>query len=138
MNQYYQLIGLDQSCSVDDIKSKYRELAKKLHPDHNKSPSAKTEFLNLQIAYEWLLKNHKQKPGKDKYIFFRTFNSDESAVFVLPKGFNEKDVLIKCNGAKHRYFNIFLPKAKIQTLPLTFDITNLKYPLRVTIREDCV
>ena len=35
---YYEVLGLNKSASKDDIKSSYRKLAKKYHPDINKEP----------------------------------------------------------------------------------------------------
>ena len=34
---YYSILGVDKNASEDEIKSAYRRLAKKYHPDINKS-----------------------------------------------------------------------------------------------------
>ena len=51
---YYQLLGLDQAASEDDIKTAYRRLALKYHPDKNQDPGAEEMFKNISEAYEVL------------------------------------------------------------------------------------
>ena len=41
---YYEVLGVDKSSSADDIKSQYRKLALKFHPDRNKSSDAQEHF----------------------------------------------------------------------------------------------
>ncbi len=55
MRDPYQVLGVAKSASADDIKKAYRKLAKKFHPDHNKSdPKAKEKFSEANQAYEIL------------------------------------------------------------------------------------
>lgn len=54
---YYSILELNSSCSVDDIKSAYRKLAIKWHPDKNKSMDKKeieNKFKNITKAYQVL------------------------------------------------------------------------------------
>ncbi|MFK7756202.1 MAG: J domain-containing protein [Flavobacteriales bacterium] len=55
------VLGLNESASVNDIKSAYRRKAKALHPDINPSPRAKEDFLKLKRAYEHAIL-HKTNP----------------------------------------------------------------------------
>ena len=55
MKKYFQILGLPETASQDEIKKKYRKLAMRIHPDRNPSPKAKEEFLQLTDAYEILI-----------------------------------------------------------------------------------
>lgn len=53
---YYHILGVAENSSSADIKSAYRNLAKKYHPDLNKSESAADMFMLIEIAYSNLKK----------------------------------------------------------------------------------
>ena len=48
----FRVLGIAPWSSNSDIKKKYNELVKKLHPDRNKSENAVEQFRVLQKAYE--------------------------------------------------------------------------------------
>jgi DnaJ-class molecular chaperone len=62
MRDPYEVLGVDRKASPSDIKSAYRRLAKKLHPDANKNdPKAATRFSELNAAHELLGDEDKRK-----------------------------------------------------------------------------
>ena len=51
---YYRLLEVSPSASVQEIKNRYREMAKIWHPDHCRKPDALEVFQKLSVAYETL------------------------------------------------------------------------------------
>lgn len=59
---YYEVLGVSKSASDAEIKSAFRKLAKKYHPDLNKDdPTAADKFKEAQEAYEVLSDENKRK-----------------------------------------------------------------------------
>src|SRR6202142_1652335 len=52
MRDPYQVLGLAKTASAAEIKSAFRKLAKKYHPDQSKEPKAKDRFAEIGSAYE--------------------------------------------------------------------------------------
>ena len=48
---YYNVLGVPRSASEDEVKRAYRGLARKYHPDVNKSPEAEDRFKEISEAY---------------------------------------------------------------------------------------
>jgi DnaJ-class molecular chaperone len=60
---YYDVLGVDKSAAEKDIKSAYRKLARKWHPDANPTNArvAEEKFKEIQEAYEVLGDSEKRK-----------------------------------------------------------------------------
>jgi curved DNA-binding protein CbpA len=48
---YYEVLGVSKSTSIDELKKQYRKLALKFHPDRNKSAEAPEHFKEISEAY---------------------------------------------------------------------------------------
>ena len=85
MRDPYEVLGVDRKASAADIKSAYRRLAKKLHPDANKNdPKAAARFAELNAAHEIIGDEDKRKAydrgeidaeGKPKFHGFEGFGA---------------------------------------------------------------
>ena len=58
---YYAIFGISQDANFQEIKKSYRKLAKKYHPDRNKSPHAEETIKKINEAFEILSDKRKRK-----------------------------------------------------------------------------
>ncbi len=64
---YYETLGVDKDCSQADIKTAYRRLARKFHPDVNPgNVEASQKFKEIKEAYD-VLKNPLTRDRYDQY-----------------------------------------------------------------------
>ncbi len=58
---YYKILGLERSATVDDVRKAYRKLAMKYHPDRNPGDkSAEERFKDINEAYQVLSDSEKR------------------------------------------------------------------------------
>ena len=50
MKNYYEILGVNENASADEIKKAYRKLSKQFHPDVNQNGEEK--FKDITEAYE--------------------------------------------------------------------------------------
>ncbi len=63
---YYEVLGVSREASQDEIKSAYRKLAFKYHPDRNQDPGAEQKFKEAAEAYE-ILRNDGKRQAYDRF-----------------------------------------------------------------------
>ena len=66
MGDYYKILDLKKTASAKEIKSAYRKLAVKWHPDKNQSPEADEKFKKISEAYG-VLSDVDQRNTYDKF-----------------------------------------------------------------------
>jgi len=111
-NDYYQVLGLNPTCTPHDIKKSYRQLALIWHPDknHNKK-EAQVQFMSINEAYNILIDTTKREiydtygheglnlaqedntKARNKNNFFEKgfFGADKSAFDVMKGIFEDND-----------------------------------------------
>jgi len=58
---YYAILGVSEDANFQEIKKSYRKLAKKYHPDRNKSDNAEETIKKINEAFETLSDRKKRK-----------------------------------------------------------------------------
>ncbi len=63
---YYAILDVAKGASKDEVQKAYRKLARKFHPDINKSPEAEQKFKDINEAYE-VLKDPDKRAKYDRF-----------------------------------------------------------------------
>jgi len=63
---YYEVLGVSRDAGPDEIQRAYRKLARKHHPDVNKTPDAEEKFKEINEAYQ-VLKDLQTRKRYDRY-----------------------------------------------------------------------
>jgi len=80
---YYEILGIKKSADEKEVKSAYRKLARKYHPDVNKDASASEKFKDINEAYEVLSDKEKRR----KYDALGA-NWQQGSDFTPPPGYS--------------------------------------------------
>src|SRR5579863_297447 len=62
---YYKILGLERAATAEQVKTAYRRLARKYHPDVSKEKNAEERFKEVQEAYE-VLKDAEKRAAYDQ------------------------------------------------------------------------
>lgn len=88
---YYIILGVKNTASFDEIKTAYRTLAKKYHPDKNHgNKSAEEYFKEIQQAYAVLSNEEKRKKYDLKFSYTHTYAKQKSAPTAKSNQFTQQ------------------------------------------------
>ena len=79
---YYKILGVSPDADSKEIKTAYRKLARKYHPDMNPDPGAEDKFKEVAEAYE-VLKNDTRRAEFDE---LRKYGNQSGGGFQPPPG----------------------------------------------------
>ena len=63
---YYEVLGVSRNASEEELKSAFRRLARKFHPDVNDSPDAEEKFKEINEAYG-VLSDQEKRAAYDRF-----------------------------------------------------------------------
>lgn len=129
MDNYYTILGIEQTASIDDIKKAYKSLANKHHPDKGGDEEL---FKKISVAYDTLKDETKRQEYDDKLTGktsnFYGFDGDFSSFFsdhIRSTFFRNKDITIQCRISFEESFNgkqlnakYTLPSGKLQEIAI--------------------
>ena len=91
---YYETLGIKRDATDSEIKSAYRKLARKYHPDVNKTKEAEEKFKDINEAYEVL----GDKDKRQRYDSLGA-NWQSGADYTPPPGFENFNFNFNQTGA---------------------------------------
>ena len=140
---YYEILGVDKNASADEIKSAYRSLAKKYHPDlHPGDEEAANKFKEINEAYE-TLSNPEKKVAYDNPSPFGQggFGGGQGGFDFSGSGFDDIfDIFSNFTGGGRRQSKSSNQGSSIRiSLNLSFmeACKGVKKEVKVTKKERC-
>jgi len=88
MSNHYEILGVDENASADEIKKAYRKLSLQCHPDrNNNSAESTTKFQNISAAYE-ILSDDNSRRNYDMQLHMPNGGMQFSPGMPFPPGMN--------------------------------------------------
>lgn len=118
MINFYQILEVEKNASQSEIKSAFRKLSFRYHPDLNKQPEAEEMFKRVNEAYQVLSDPILRKIYNEKY--YELSKEAEAAEYFRKRKFNLHKASQKASRAYRNVLFIFL---FFITMFLIFEVT---------------
>lgn len=119
---YYDILGVEQNSSTEQIKQAYRKLAMKHHPDRNEGNSAsEAEFKKINEAY-MTLSDEAKREQYDHKLMAQRFRHTQNTNFKQPNGFTEteiNDIFKSFFGRRNPFHDVFQEGIKKQVYEIS-------------------
>lgn len=130
----YEILGLDDNATNEEVKSVYRKLAKKYHPDIN--PNGSQKFQEISDAYNSIINN-------DYNSIDKNFNQNFKDIFIKKTVY--KNIILTIKESQEgtiKYFgfngikSIQIPAKTVDNDIIIKTIDNTKIVIRCNIKDD--
>ena len=123
MSDPYQILDIPRNASIHEIKSQFRKLALKYHPDRNKDSREECEskFKEIKQAYDSILKNYDMRNNCDHHFNNNDQNNDNDNLNtfkqnIINKGKNLSSMLYNLKNMEfNNLFDIFVKEVSSLT-----------------------
>ena len=134
MKDKYEIALNNLNCSkyssLEEIKSSFRYLSKKYHPDINKN-NTNLDFINIKESYDFIIKNFKPNINEDFCEKYYRYLEKQPWVIKIPFIELTDNIEIYC---MYNYTEFKIHLIKGTKFPLKISINNIdKYPIEMSI-----
>jgi len=139
VGSHYLTLGLKKSASEQEIKDRYRELAKIYHPDVNYSPDAEEKFKAINEAYNYLIShvgNNGDKPCGDNSEIFNKVQRTNKTTKPDSRYIKDitdkllKDISKSVKKEVHKNLQKFMKQNRIDQVIYTAAVKGLKKEMK--------
>lgn len=127
----YSTLGVSKSASQQEIKSAYRKVARKYHPDVNKDPGAEQKFKDIQKAYS-VLSDSERKQRYDQFGVADDSAAGNQGGFGGFEGFSSN---FEGGGFEDIFDTFFGGSGKSQSRSSGMAGEDLRYDLNITLEQ---
>lgn len=92
MENPYEILGVKENCSDEELNSAYKKLAKKYHPDLNKDPEAPKMMVKINCAYDEILKMREKGISYSQYQYSQQAQNNYSSSQGYYRNYSSNDI----------------------------------------------
>ena len=126
---YYEILGIARNATKEEIKSTYRKLALKYHPDRNKSPNAEEKFKEISEAYAILSDDEKRRTYD---MYGQAGIGDKYTAEDIFRGVDFEDIFRDMGFGFGSIFDTFFGRGRYNPPQRGYD---LQYDLQISLEE---